>query len=56
MKRGDLDMKVYRHRRTCAPATSEMLIAPPIGGGALQITHLLHTGAGRQEGRTGDGV
>jgi len=29
---------------------SEMLTAPPIGGGALQITHLLHTGTAVKKG------
>ena len=29
---------------------SEMLTAPPIGGGSLQITHLLHTGAPVKKG------
>jgi multidrug efflux pump subunit AcrA (membrane-fusion protein) len=42
--RGDLDMKVYVTGELRA-SHSEMLTAPPIGGGALQITHLLHTGA-----------
>src|SRR5580704_6218540 len=43
VKRGDLDLTVH--------ATGELqashmvaLIAPPVGGGALQITRLLHTG------------
>ncbi len=44
VKRGDLDMKVYVTGELRA-SHSEMLIAPAIGGGALQITHLLHTGA-----------
>ena len=43
VKRGDLDMKVYVTGELRA-SHSEMLTAPPIGGGALQITHLLHTG------------
>jgi HlyD family secretion protein len=43
VKRGDLDMKVYVTGELKA-SHSEMLTAPPIGGGALQITHLLHTG------------
>src|ERR1022692_76235 len=43
VKRGDLDMKVYVTGELRA-THSEMLTAPPIGGGALQITHLLHTG------------
>jgi HlyD family secretion protein len=44
VKRGDLDMKVFVTGELRA-SHSEMLTAPPIGGGALQITHLLHTGA-----------
>jgi HlyD family secretion protein len=43
VKRGDLDMKVFVTGELRA-SHSEMLIAPPIAGGALQITHLLHTG------------
>jgi HlyD family secretion protein len=43
VKRGDLDMKVNVTGELRA-SHSEMLTAPPIGGGALQITHLLHTG------------
>jgi HlyD family secretion protein len=43
VKRGDLDMKVNVTGELKA-SHSEMLTAPPIGGGALQITHLLHTG------------
>lgn len=43
VRRGDLDMKVYVTGELRA-SHSEMLTAPPIGGGALQITHLLHTG------------
>ena len=43
VKRGDLDMKVYVTGELRA-SRSEMLTAPPIGGGSLQITHLLHTG------------
>src|ERR1700730_12658068 len=43
VKRGDLDMKVYVTGELRA-SHSEMLTAPPIGGGALQITQLLHTG------------
>jgi HlyD family secretion protein len=49
VKRGDLNMKVLLtgELRT---SHSEMMIAPPIGGGALQITHLLHTGAPVKKG------
>jgi HlyD family secretion protein len=48
-KRGDLDMKVYVNGELRA-SHSEMLTAPPIGGGALQITHLLHTGTAVKKG------
>jgi HlyD family secretion protein len=44
VKRGDLDMKVFVTGELKA-SHSTMLTAPPIGGGALQITHLLHTGS-----------
>ena len=44
VRRGDLDMKVFVTGELKA-SHSEMLTAPPIGGGALQITHLLHTGS-----------
>ena len=44
VKRGDLDMKVFVTGDLKA-SHSEMLTAPPIGGGALQITRLLHTGS-----------
>lgn len=43
VKRGDLDMTVYANGELRA-TRSQILTAPPIGGGALQITHLLHTG------------
>jgi len=49
VKRGDLDMKVFVTGELRA-SHSEMLLAPPIGGGALQITHLLHTGAAVKKG------
>jgi multidrug efflux pump subunit AcrA (membrane-fusion protein) len=49
VQRGDLDLKVY--------ATGELranhamvLTAPPVGGGALQITRLLHAGAPVKKG------
>jgi HlyD family secretion protein len=49
VQRGDLDIRVY--------ATGELrahhvmvLTAPPVGGGALQITRLLHTGAAVKKG------
>jgi len=44
VKLGDLDLKVYATGELRANRTM-MLPAPAIGGGALQITHLLHTGA-----------
>ena len=44
MKRGDLDMKVYATGELRA-SHFEMMTAPPIGGGSLEITRLLHTGA-----------
>lgn len=49
IKRGDLDMKVYATGELRA-SHSEMLTAPPIGGGALQLTHLLHTGTAVKKG------
>jgi HlyD family secretion protein len=49
VKRGDLDMKVYVTGELRA-SHSEMLTAPPIGGGSLQITHLLHTGTTVKKG------
>jgi HlyD family secretion protein len=49
VKRGDLEMKVHVIGELRA-SHSEMLIAPPIGGGSLQITHLLHTGAPVRKG------
>jgi len=44
VKRGDLDMKVYAIGEVRA-SHFEIMTAPPIGGGSLEITHLLHTGA-----------
>jgi biotin carboxyl carrier protein/uncharacterized protein YwbE len=44
IQRGDFETKVFA-RGELRAIHSEMLTAPPIGGGALQITHLLHTGA-----------
>jgi HlyD family secretion protein len=49
VKRGDLEMKVFVTGELRA-SRSEMLLAPPIGGGSLQITHLLHTGAPVKKG------
>lgn len=43
VKRGDLDMKIFVTGELKASHT-EMLSAPPVGGGALQITRLLRTG------------
>ena len=42
-------MKVYVTGELRA-SHSEMMTAPPIGGGALQITHLLHTGVAVKKG------
>jgi len=44
VKLGDLEMTVFVTGELKA-SHAEMLTAPPIGGGALQITHLLHTGS-----------
>ena len=41
---GDLDLRVYATGELRANHTM-VLTAPPVGGGALQITRLLHTGA-----------
>jgi multidrug efflux pump subunit AcrA (membrane-fusion protein) len=49
VQRGNLDMRVYVTGELRA-SHSEMLTAPPIGGGALQITHLLHTGTAVKKG------
>ena len=49
VKRGDLAMRVYATGELRA-SQSQMLTAPPIGGGALQITHLLHTGTSVKKG------
>jgi len=49
VKRGDLDMKVYATGELRA-SHSMTLSAPPIGGGALQITHLTQTGAAIKKG------
>ncbi|MBI3477541.1 MAG: HlyD family efflux transporter periplasmic adaptor subunit [Acidobacteria bacterium] len=43
VKRGDLDSKIHATGEVRA-TLSAMLAAPQIGGGSLQITHLLHTG------------
>src|ERR1700722_3886098 len=49
VKRGDLDMKVRANGELRASQT-KILTARPVGGGALQITHLLHTGAAVKKG------
>src|SRR5579863_1874035 len=49
VKRGDLEMQVYATGELRA-SHSEVLTAPPIGGGALQLTHLVHTGAAVKKG------
>jgi multidrug efflux pump subunit AcrA (membrane-fusion protein) len=49
VKRGDLEMKVFVTGELRA-SHSEMLTAPPIGGGALQLTQLLHTGTAVKKG------
>ena len=49
VQRGDLDLKVYATGELRA-SHSMALTAPQIGGGALQITRLLHTGASVKKG------
>ena len=49
VKRGDLEMKVNVTGELRA-SHSETLNAPPIGGGSLQITHLLNTGTAVKKG------
>jgi HlyD family secretion protein len=49
VKRGNLDMKVYVTGELRA-SHSEMLAAPAIGGGALQLTHLVHSGVPVKKG------
>jgi HlyD family secretion protein len=49
VQRGDLDMKVSVTGELRA-SHAEVLSAPAIGGGALQLTHLLHTGAAVKKG------
>ncbi len=49
VKRGDLDLKVHATGELHA-THSEALTAPSIAGGALQITHLLHTGTAVKKG------
>lgn len=49
VKRGELDLKVYSTGELSA-SHSMMLTAPAIGGGALRITRLLHTGVPVKKG------
>jgi HlyD family secretion protein len=49
VKRGDLEMKIFSNGELRA-SHMETLTAPPIGGGSLQLTHLLHTGAAVKKG------
>jgi HlyD family secretion protein len=49
VKRGDLEMKIFANGELRA-SRSEILTAPPVGGGALQITRLLHTGVAVKKG------
>jgi HlyD family secretion protein len=49
VKRGDLDLKVVATGELRANHTM-MLTAPPVGGGALQITRLSHTGVPVKKG------
>jgi HlyD family secretion protein len=49
VKRGELDLKVYTTGELSANH-SMTLTAPPIGGGALRITRLLHTGVPVKKG------
>jgi multidrug efflux pump subunit AcrA (membrane-fusion protein) len=49
VKRGDLDPRIYATGELKATHSS-VLSAPQIGGGSLQITHLLHTGVPVKKG------
>jgi HlyD family secretion protein len=49
VKRGDLEIRVHADAEVRA-IRSEVLMAPPIAGGSLQITHLLHTGTRVKKG------
>jgi len=49
VKRGDLAMDVNAEGEIRA-SHFEMMTAPPIGGGSLEITHLLHTGTPVKKG------
>ncbi|HVI06414.1 MAG TPA: HlyD family efflux transporter periplasmic adaptor subunit, partial [Sphingomicrobium sp.] len=48
VKRGDIGLTIYTSGELRANR-SKMLTAPPVGGGALQITRLLHSGAAVKE-------
>ena len=49
VKRGDLEIQVHADAEVRA-IRSEVVMAPPIAGGALQITRLLHTGTRVKKG------
>ncbi len=49
VQRGDLQMNVYA-TGDLRPIHSEAMTAPPIAGGLLEITHLLHTGTRVKKG------
>src|ERR1700678_2903154 len=49
VKRGDMELKVVVSGELRATHTIA-LTAPPVGGGALQITRLSHTGVGVKKG------
>ena len=49
VKRGDLQMDVFATGEIRA-SHMETMTAPPIGGGSLEITHLLHTGTPVKKG------
>jgi HlyD family secretion protein len=49
VQRGDVDLKVYATGELRA-SHAMALTAPPVGGGALQITRLLHTGTAVKKG------
>lgn len=44
VRRGDLNLRIFANGELSAQHTA-VFIAPPIGGGSLQITHLLRTGS-----------
>lgn len=49
VKRGDLNMNVFVIGELKA-SHREVMTAPPVAGGSLQITHLLHTGSAVKKG------